>query len=153
MCTDASAWSAWSPASVGRGPKPAVNGNKNKSPENASFTKAWAMFRVFTHPRWVEAWEAVPCGDGFPSSQNRTVVSVWECSSALSIPGSPLVVCSQKRATYSSQFLNQAKISAWFFLHLRSWGERASPAELGMTVTEIGSHPAPGWVLGTAFFI
>lgn len=28
----------------------------------------------------------------------------------------------KKRATYSSQFLNQARISAWFFLPVKSWG-------------------------------
>ena len=49
---------------------------------------------------------------------------VWESSfpQALSIPGSLPVTGSQERATYSSQFLNQARISAWFFPPVKSWG-------------------------------
>ena len=52
---------------------------------------------------------------------------VWESSfpQALSIPGSLPVTGSQKRATYSSQFLNQARISAWFFPPVKSWGGKS----------------------------
>lgn len=68
MCADTTALKLGFQPGFGEDVKPAVNGNKNKSPENATASpRAEQYFQSAHISVRVETWEAGKCSHGFPS--------------------------------------------------------------------------------------
>lgn len=115
----------WFPTRIWGGHQTGSQWEREQKPRKChSLTQGWAVFLVCTHlcqggdlgGRQMQPWIPLFLPNWNVPGAEKVLVQMH-----VGIPGSLPVICSWKRATYSSQFLNHAKISTWHFLHFKGW--------------------------------